>query len=145
MSLPSKTIQISFFELDHNLDTSTIVIDDDEEYDALCKFVKTYISSDCRALTINDEVIFNSYNEIESFQVEILQRILREQIIKNTHQNLLSLLYQCKTNKYTGEIVRKEGVIRIYMMEEPHIQIIEIHFDPERMVYFLMAFNGKFK
>jgi hypothetical protein len=145
MSLPTKTTQLSFFELDHNLHTSTIVIDDDLDYNALCKFIKTYVNNDCRALTINDEVIFNSYNELTSFQGQIFEDMLRDQIIKNPHRNLFSLVHRDKTNKQTGELIRKEGVIRIYMMEEPHLQIIEIHFDPERMVYFFMVYNGKFE
>ena len=135
MSLPSKTTQISFFQLDHDLNTSTIVIDDDNEYNSICKFVKTYVNADCRALTINDEVIFNSYNEHTSFQGQILEGVLRDQIVKNPHRSLFCPVHRRK----------KEGVIRIYMMEEPHIQIIEIHFDPERMVYFFMIYNGKFE
>jgi hypothetical protein len=135
MSLPVKTTQISFFELDHNLNTSTIVIDDDEDYESLCKFVKEYVNADCRALAINDEVIFNSYNELTSFKDQIFEGVLRDQIVKNPHRSLFCPVHRGK----------KEGVIRIYMMEEPHLQIIEIHFDPERMVYFFMIYNGKFE
>ena len=145
MSLPVKTTQISFFQLDHDLSTSTISIDDDEEYNSLCKFVKTYVNADCRALTINDEVIFNSYNELTSFKDQILEGVLRDQIVKNPHRSLFCPVHRGKTNKDTGELIRKESVIRIYMMEEPHLQIIEIHFDPERMVYFFMIYNGKFE
>jgi hypothetical protein len=135
MSLPVKTTQISFFELDHNLNTSTILIDDDLEYNSLCKFVKEYVNNDCRALTINDEVIFNSYNELTSFQGHILEDMLRDQIVKNPHRSLFCPVHRGK----------KESAIRIYMMEEPHLQIIEIHFDPERMVYFFIIYNGKFE
>ena len=145
MSLPVKTTQISFFQLDHDLSTSTIVIDDDLEYESLCKFVKEYVNADCRALTINDEIIFNSYNELTSFKDQIIEDILRDQIVKNPHRSLFCPVHRGKKDKETGELIRKESVIRIYMMEEPHLQIIEIHFDPERMVYFFMIYNGKFE
>ena len=143
MSLPLKTTQISLFDFDDSLSTSTFMIDDDEDYETLCNFVKAYVDADCRALTINDEVIFNSYNNRASvepstqgdqtnYQGQILEDILRDQIIKNPHRSLFSLVHRTK----------KEGVIRIYMLEEPHLQIIEIHFDPERMSYYLMVYNG---
>jgi hypothetical protein len=134
MSLPVKTTQISLFDFDDSLSTSTFVIDDDEDYETLCKFVKAYVDADCRALTINDQVIFNSYNNLSGFQGQILEDILRDQIIKSPHRSLFLPLHRTK----------KEGVIRIYMMEEPHLQIIEIHFDPKRMAYYPVIYNGKF-
>ena len=144
-SLPVKTTQHSLFEFDDSLDCSTVVIDDDNEYNALCKFVKKYVNADCRALTINDEVIFDSYNELTSFKSQILEDILRDQIVKNPHRSLFSPVHRGKKDPLTGELIRKKGVIRIYMMEEPHLKIVEIHFDPERMVYFLMVYDGKFE
>jgi len=144
MTLPVKTTQISLFDFDDKLNISTYFIDDDNEYEMLCNFVKTYVGADCRALTINDEIIFNSYNELTNFKDQIHEDILRDQIIRNPHRSLFCSIHRVIKDKETRELVRKNGVIRIYMMEEPHLQIIEIHFDSERMTYYLMVYNGKF-
>jgi hypothetical protein len=144
MTLPIKTTQISMSDFDDTLDISTYFIDNENDYETLCKFVKTYVDADCRALTINDEIIFNSYNELSTFKDQIYEDILRDQIIRNPHRSLFSPIHRGIINKETGELVRKEGVVRIYLMEEPHLQIIEIHFDSERMTYYLMIYNGKF-
>jgi hypothetical protein len=134
MTLPVKTTQISLFDFDDELNISTYFIDDDNEYEMLCNFVKTYVGADCRALTINDEIIFNSYNELTNFKDQIHEDIIRDQIIRNPHRCLFCSIHRGIKN----------GVIRIYMMEEPYLQIIEIHFDSERMTYYLMVYNGKF-
>ncbi len=145
MALPVKTTQVSVLDYDSSLTTSTFFIDDDDEYETLCNFVKTNVNADCRALTINDEVIFNSYNVLTSFQGQILEDILRDQIVRQPHRSLFCPVHFAKKDKVSGELVRKEGVIRIYMMIEPHLKVIEIHFDPERLSYYLMIFNGKFE
>ena len=145
MALPVKTTQVSVLDYDRELTTSTFFIDDEDEYDSLCTFVKKNVDADCRALTINDEVIFNSYNELTSFQGQILEDILRDQITRQPHRSLFSPVHSARKDKVSGELVRKEGVIRIYMMIEPHLKIIEIHFDPERLSYYLMIYNGTFE
>ena len=132
--LPVKTTQISLDEFSH-IPQNTFFIDDEEEYDLLCKTVKDWINADCRALTINDEIIFNSYNDTLPFREQILENTLRFEIAKGIHRNLFCMVHRQK----------KEAIIRIYMMEEPHLQLIEVHFDPERMVYFLMIYKAVFE
>ncbi len=133
MSLPYKTSQISLSEIE-DIPNNTFLIDDDEEYEQLCSIIKNYLNGDCRALTINEEIIFNSYQPYTSYRNEILDDMIRFQILAQPHRHLFSLVHR----------TREKGVIRLYMMEEPYLEIVEVHFDPERMTYFIWLWKGQF-
>jgi hypothetical protein len=131
--LPIKTSQISL-DCFEDIITSNYLINDDEDYNMLCSFIKNYVDADCRAITINDEIIYNSYNSSLTYKEQILENMIRDQIVKQPHRNLLILLNRSEQN----------GIIRIYMKEEPHLEIIELNFDVERMIYYIQIFNGVF-
>lgn len=60
--------------------------------------VKEYIESDCHAVVMDEEVLFNGYREGElSHREKIIEYCIREQIMNNIHRHLfVPLLRQAK-------------------------------------------------
>jgi hypothetical protein len=80
--------------------------DDQSSYIEFQNMIKSFLEADCWAMTVNNEVIFNSYLDnsklIRSF---IEETLIRDKILKDPHSNLLVYLYRQKIN----------AQIRIYM------------------------------
>lgn len=91
--------------------------EDKNTYEAFQNMIKEFIGSDCWAMTVNDEVIFDSYlDNSKSIRSFIEEDVIRDKILDNPHQNLLVYLHRRKSNAH----------IRIYMFySEPWTLNIE--------------------
>ena len=95
-----------------------------EQYHELCSELEEYIGADCHAFTIDNEVIFNSFEEELSFANQLKQDIYRDYLTRNIHSYLLCKInrrnrvtvfkiYMFRTNSYIVEVTFQEGIYSI--------------------------------
>ena len=89
-NLPNNiTRVVSFGEEDDANET----YDFETEYDKLIDVVKEYVSSDCHAVLLDNEVIYNMYQyQQNSYRQRIEENVIRDKIIDNPHRHLFSPL-----------------------------------------------------
>ncbi len=75
-----------------------------ESYETLENLIKGYVGSDCWAVVVDDEILFNNYDRI-GMRDKIINNQIRDKIIENPHTNLLVNLLRNK----------KDSLIRIYL------------------------------
>ncbi len=80
---------------------------DSYDYELLCKLITDYVSADCWAFTVDDEIIFNNYETKEKICDYLQEQLFRKAIIENVHSNIL--LNIRKRNK--------DSIIEIYMFQ----------------------------
>lgn len=81
-------------------------IQDKNSYESFQNMMKSFIGSDCWAVTVNDEVIFDSYlDNSKSIRSFIEEDLIRDKILEDPHGSLLVYLHRRRTN----------ARIRIYM------------------------------
>src|SRR6185437_2505466 len=61
-----------------------------DEIDAV---LSDYLSADCWALVVNDEVIYNAYVD-KTVKENVMEDVMRSHIIKNPHATMLCSLYR---------------------------------------------------
>jgi hypothetical protein len=73
----------------------------------LCKFIQDYINDECWAITVNNEVLFNSYL-VKSFKKKLKDDMIRTHIVKHTSSALL----------YNISCLPINSIVRIFMRNE---------------------------
>jgi hypothetical protein len=92
-----------------------------DEYKRLYKTISKCIDSDCWAVSVNEEILFNKYNEdLCPIKESIMNNIIRQSISSNPHGNLLVQLFRYKKN----------ATIHIYMHKNNSI-IIQLVYNSE--------------
>jgi len=76
-------------------------VDDSIQYRELQEIISEHVEGDCHAVTINGEILYNSY-EPKSPRNKILDTLVRNQISENVHTSLFVELF--RKNKH-GKIV----------------------------------------
>jgi hypothetical protein len=80
--------------------------EDKNSYEAFQNMLKDFISADCWAVTVDDEIIFSGYlDPSKSIRSFIEEAVIRDKILEDPHANLLVYLHRRKSN----------ARIRIYM------------------------------
>ena len=67
-------------------------------YDEFCQEFIACVSGDCHAITVNDEILYNSY-ESKSIRETLQDDMIREKIIENPH-SLFVNLFRKKENAH---------------------------------------------
>jgi hypothetical protein len=94
---------------------------DRNSYNELIKLIEECVGADCWALTVDDQIVFNSYPEVHerdhprSIRQEILEKMIRDSIDSDVHGNLLVHLFRRDKNCANPLATRR---IRIYMFRE---------------------------
>jgi len=79
---------------------------DKQSYQQFQKIIQDFVGADCWALTVDDNIVFNSFPENENdIRTEITDDLIRDKIIENPHGSLLVHLIRRNRN----------ARIRIYM------------------------------
>jgi hypothetical protein len=81
---------------------------DKNSYNELKDWIYEFVCSDCWAMTVNDEVLFNGYSTKLSFKDRMQNEWVRNQILRTPHESLLSHF----------PFLEKDQYIRIYMFRE---------------------------
>ena len=82
---------------------------DMESYLKLTKLVSEFVGSDCWAVSVNDEVLFDSYNDhLKSYTKRILEDVVRNQVIEDPHHSIFVHFIRCA----------KDADMRIYMFRD---------------------------
>lgn len=82
---------------------------DGDSYIEFQNMIKSFLGADCWAMTVDNELIFNSYlDNSKAIRSFIEEDLIRDKILKNPHENLLVYLHRRKKN----------AQIRIYMFYE---------------------------
>lgn len=103
------------------------------DYHNLLTLIQEYVGADCWAFTINDEIIFNSYNnETKTFKQILEENIIRDKIIENAHSIL------CEVNSRNVD-----ARIDIYMFPKPHSYRLMIRFIAEKQQYIVHRLNSQ--
>jgi hypothetical protein len=79
-------------------------LNDDLQYKELQEIISEHIEGDCWAVTINDEILYNSY-EPKSPRDKILDSLVRNELTENIHRSLFVELIR----------VRQDGKVVLYM------------------------------
>lgn len=78
-----------------------------QSYQELQNMIKDYVGADCWAITVNDEIVFNSYlDNSKHIRRFIEEDVIRDKILEDPHGNLLVYIHRRKAN----------ARIRIYML-----------------------------
>jgi hypothetical protein len=68
-------------------------------YQQFQDLLKQYIESDCWALQINDQYLFNNYLDHQrSIRENVEDQMIRDKIIENPHSNMLVYLHRLHTD-----------------------------------------------
>jgi hypothetical protein len=68
---------------------------DNTEYINFCEFIEQVLSGDCWAVKVNDEILFNYFNEHEkSYRDRILDDVIRQELIDDVHGSLFVQLFR---------------------------------------------------
>jgi hypothetical protein len=105
----------------------------DGEYTELLKLIQEYVGADCWAFVVNNEILFNSYNnDTKSFKEIINEKIIRDKIIENAHSILV-------------EINRREVnmKIEIYMFGAPTSYKLVILYVADSRQYIVHRMNSQ--
>ena len=84
-----------------NTPTKCYSLDDTIQYQELQEIISEHIEGDCHAVTVNDEILYNSY-EPKSKRAQILDSLVRNEIIENVHTSLFVELIR---NNQDGKVV----------------------------------------
>lgn len=105
----------------------------DGDYSKLLKLIQDYVGADCWAFVVNDEILFNAYNdESKTFKQIIEEKIIRDKIIENAHSVLV-------------EVNRRNvnTVIEIYMFPTPHSYKLMIRYVADVQKYIVHRLNSQ--
>ena len=97
---------------------------DEDNYELLKQVFTDYIGADCWALTVNDEIIFNSYDLAKPLREQLIESGIRSMLYMNPHSNLLSTINR------KGQV----AVIEIYMFESAPFKLV-FNYDPTNQTY----------
>ena len=82
---------------------------DIDGYLKLNDLISEFVGSDCCAVSVNGEVLINSYNDhLKSYKERILDDVVRDQIIEDPHCSILSHFIR----------LAKDANMRIYMFRD---------------------------
>ena len=76
-------------------------LNDEIQYKELQEIILEHIEGDCWAVTVNDEILYNFYEQ-KSKREQILDSLVRNEIVENMHSSLFVELIR---NKQDGKIV----------------------------------------
>jgi hypothetical protein len=77
-------------QLHEHIPNKVFYINDRISYERLQEIITEYVEADCWAVTVNNEIIFCSFdNHFKSMRDIILDDIIRKQIIEEPHSSLL--------------------------------------------------------
>jgi len=120
-SLPLVNLQGNYKE------KSLFNLNDLKDYEELQKLIVSYVDGDCWALVLNDEILFNSYEQEKSIKETLTDKMLRDMIVKDPHR----LCVQMHRLDHCSELV-------IYMYGEAPFTI-NIHFCNTARVYMVSS------
>lgn len=87
---------------------------DPNSYQEFQELLKEYLGSDCWALEMNDQMLFNHYmDEQRNIRETILDNIIRENILENPHSNLLVYLHR----------LGQDSNIKIHMFQDRSLTV----------------------
>jgi len=102
-----------------------------EDYKILNTILSDLIQSDCHAVTVDNEVVYNGFNiEQMSFRESINEKLIRDILISNIHSSLLIKIHRNK----------KDSIIRIFMFSE-NTWYVEAKYVHEYELYILKCFK----
>lgn len=106
---------------------------DRQDYSKLLELIRDYVSQDCWAFVINNEIIFNSYNaQSKTFKHILEEKIIRDKIIENP-QNIIAEV-NCR-NINTR--------IEIYMFSLPESYKLVIIYEAALSIYIVYRLNSQ--
>ncbi len=97
----------------------------DYSYNELINNIHKYIKGDCWAIVVNDEIIYNQYDDNRTCRERLMQRTFRQQIMDNIHESLL--IDFIKSND--------DSVLDIYMNNPYHVYMIHIYYNPDHSLF----------
>ena len=78
----------------------TYSVNDTSQYDEFLEEFTAYVSGDCHAITIDDEILYNSYDYNEKSVREIIQeKAIRGTIINDPHSIFVQLFIEKRNSK----------------------------------------------
>lgn len=95
-------------------------LEDNNEYKEFLYVVKDFIESDCHAVVLDGEVVYNAYKEM-TYRENILENIVRDQIATNVHRLLISPAVR----------KNKDFDIEIYMFKTNSFKLV-VHYDSDQ-------------
>ncbi len=116
-------------KVEYNELQPTLVVDTNnrEQMNKLYDEVKSLISADCWAITIDDEILFNAYDKSKTVLAKIQDQMVRNNIIDNIHSSLFVHLFRDPPQKSQRYFLRsqqcflkKDRTIILYMFGTKH-------------------------
>ena len=86
-----------------------------EQYEEFLAEFRELIEADCHAITVDDEVLFNTYDNLKPIKVKIQEQMLRTYVTENAHSALFVNFFRDNRDRR----------VVIYMFENPWFHIID--------------------
>ena len=105
----------------------------DSEFENLLKLIRDYVSEDCWAFIINDEALFNTYNnESKTYTAILNEKMIRDKIVEDIYGILSEISYRNINTK-----------IEIYMFAAPASYKLIIQYKANLHKYIVYRLNSK--
>jgi hypothetical protein len=107
--------------------SKTYILNDSNDYSKFKEEFLEYVSADCHAITLNDEIIYNGYKE-KSVKETLQEDMIRNMIIENPHSLFVNIF---RKNKDAHVIVYMFGnnpwFVAVYYKSDLDILTIEYY------------------
>jgi hypothetical protein len=87
------------------------------------------VGADCWAVTINDEILFNCYDQEKPIRDRILDNLVRKQIVDEPHRSIFVHFFRSQT----------PVIVRIYMYGS-NSAVYQIEFDPNQETFLVTSY-----
>ncbi len=112
---------------------TTYELENNDDYNDLIKQIENYVGADCWAVKVDDEIIFNSYNDATKIYKELItEDCIRGKIIESPHSSILVHINRRGVN----------AKFEIYMFPRPESYKIMILFEANQKKYTVQQFNS---
>ena len=100
----------------------------DGKYSELLELISSYVSQDCWAFVINNEILFNSYNaQSKTFKQILEEKIIRDKIIEDPHNILVEVNHRNINTRIEIYMFRLPGFYKLMIVYEAISQKYIIH------------------
>ena len=92
-------------------DQTVFSSNDKTDYNDLCNLIISYVGADCWAVAVNDEILFNLYEQ-KPYKDELIENYIREKLYTKPSTLLFNIMRK-----------RQDAVIHIYMFSSSSYRV----------------------
>jgi hypothetical protein len=119
--------KIEYNDLKH---VNTYSVDCKDSYTEFCEKFLSYVSADCHAISVDDEIVYNSY-ETKSIRESLQDDMIRSMIIDSPHSLFVKMLRE-----------NKNARVIVYMFGQ-HPWFVAVYYNSNRRILTMEKYKSK--